>query len=139
MRGYRVITDLLKEFDSEEFKGLVVFLPMVHGDDAASADERAREFEDARLASLWDQERSVGRLFKQTLGLNSTAWDVYLLYEPGVVWEGERPPPPISWMHQLSRVTGAPRDRGLEPERLAAEVRRALERLPAGHRPPPPW
>ena len=32
------------------------------------------------------------------------AWDVYLVYKPGVKWEGPRPPRPTFWMHQLEGV-----------------------------------
>jgi len=126
VRGYRVVTRLFEEIDSADLRGTVVFLPMVRGDDAAAAQERAAERGDARLECSWDATLSVGQLFKKTLGLHTTAWDVYLVYEPGAVWRDESPPPPAFWMHQLSRWSGAPRGGDLEPERLAAEIRRAL-------------
>jgi hypothetical protein len=39
--------------------------------------------------------------YRETLKLPEDAWDVFLLYPPGVTWEGERPPAPAYWMHQL--------------------------------------
>jgi hypothetical protein len=32
---------------------------------------------------------------------SSIAWDVYLLFAAGRRWQGNRPPQPIFWMHQL--------------------------------------
>ena len=136
MRGYRVVTSLFDEIDSPALRGLVVFLPMVSGDCEPAARERAAENSDARIATRWDPGRGVGRAFRRPLGLRATAWDVYLVYPPGVLWEGEEPPTPAKWMHQLSRLAGAPPDRGLDPERLEDEVRRALAR--AGDEPSAP-
>jgi hypothetical protein len=57
------------------------------------------------------------------LGLErEVAWDVYLVYPPGVVWEGETPPSPAAFMHQLSGRL--PADRHLDGPGLAADLRR---------------
>jgi hypothetical protein len=44
------------------------------------------------------------RAFQTVLGLGSDAWDVYLLYGPGVRWDGDLPPRPDFWMHQLEEA-----------------------------------
>jgi hypothetical protein len=35
------------------------------------------------------------------LGLHDIAGDVYVLYKPGIKWEGQEPPAPTFGMHQL--------------------------------------
>ena len=39
------------------------------------------------MVHVWDPTRQVGNLYSKTLGLQSTAWDFYFLYPPGVTWE----------------------------------------------------
>lgn len=74
---------------------------MLRSDDRAAAVEGSAEFSDDRVSYYWDADRVVGKAFKKTLGLWQTAWDVYLLYNPGTQWEDEAPTPEY-WMHQLS-------------------------------------
>jgi hypothetical protein len=126
VRGFRAVTGVFDEIDSPALRGLVVFLPMVGGDDEAAARTRTGELRDARIATSWDPGRGVGRAFRKPLGLRATAWDVYLVYPPGVVWEGDAPPPPAQWMHQLWELWDAHPDLALDPEGLREMARRAL-------------
>lgn len=57
-----------------------------------------------------------------TLNLNAVAWDVYFLYAPGVVWEGNEPPQPTFWMHELPADAGVNRDLVLYPSKLSQEI-----------------
>ncbi len=132
MRGARAVGDLFDGIESDALRGFIVWLPMVATDSAPAADAEAALFDDARVTHVWDPERRAGLLFKETLGLSRTAWDVYLVYAPGLAWAGESPPAPTLWMHQLGSDPGAPRDRFLDASRLSAEVRRALD---AAHAP----
>jgi hypothetical protein len=54
------------------------------------------------------------------------AWDVYLVYAPGVRWEGDTPPTPTFWMHQLTADTGADQRYCLDPAVLEREVARLI-------------
>lgn len=126
MRGFRAVTGVFDQIDSPALRGLVVFLPMVSGDDEAAARTRTSEIRDARITTSWDPGLGVGRAFRKPLGLRATAWDVYLVYPPGVVWEGDAPPTPPQWMHQLWELWDAHPDLALEPEGLREMVRRAL-------------
>jgi hypothetical protein len=77
--------------------GFVVWLPMVEGD----AEGTQQPLRDPRMRGWWDGGRTVGRLFAPLLKLpRKMAWDVYLVYAPGIEW-GEVPPIPTDWMHQL--------------------------------------
>lgn len=71
----------------------------------------------------WDGERRVGASLRDFVGVDYPAWDVWLLYEPGVLWEGEAPEP-TWWEHQLSDLDRAVPERRLDAERFAS---RALE------------
>lgn len=102
---------------------------MLAGDDAAAAKEQAQAFEEARIAFQgWDADLKIGKLFEKTLRLKGTAWDVYLVYEPGVTWEGKVPPKPTFWMHQLAPASGADPERLLcrNPEVLSKRVGKIL-------------
>lgn len=94
------------------------------GAEAKHVAGAAKLMEDERAAHYWDPERRVGTAFQQHIaGMNSPAWDVWMLFEPGVLWEGEAPPAPTWWEHQLSAL-GDYRDLRLDPDRFA---RKALE------------
>jgi hypothetical protein len=55
--------------------------------------------------------------------MSSPAWDVWMLYEPGVLWEEQVPPAPTWWEHQLSGLEDYAHLH-LDPDRFA---RKALE------------
>ena len=93
--------------------------------DAAIAHEAL--FQDERISQYWDGERVLGRLVSRTLKLAApVAWDIYLLYAPGAMWKGDKMPGPAFWMHQLNERP----DLFFDPERLMAEVRKAIEAIP---------
>jgi len=48
----------------------------------------------------WDGNDLLGQKYKQVLGWNDNAWDVYFLYRPERKWEGDFPPAPDFFMHQ---------------------------------------
>jgi hypothetical protein len=80
---------------------------MLQADDAEAARVAAEAFPRDRVEHAWDPDRRAGELFARMLGLRRVAWDVYLLYAPGITWEGEEPPEPTSWMHQLPAAVDA--------------------------------
>jgi len=100
--GHGVLKTLFGKTTSPHLKAFLVWLPMWPGDDAQQAVRQAGTFEDPRLTEGWDGPRAVGDVFARRLGLSGTAWDVYLVYERGVRWDGADPPAPSFWMHQLT-------------------------------------
>src|SRR5215208_323610 len=101
-RGRGVVGELFKKYDSDKLRGLVVWLPMKPADSAQAAWTESEKLQDQRiLVRGWDGKRSIANLFSKPLKLRKTAWDVYLVYAPGVRWEGSEPPAPNFWMHQL--------------------------------------
>ena len=109
----------------ESLKGMIAWVPMVKGDSALEAAELVSPDERFILQS-WDAKLSVSEAFAKTLKLNGPAWDVYLIYQPGVQWIGENPPVPSFWMHQLEKTSGADPTLHLRPAKLQRELRNAL-------------
>jgi hypothetical protein len=99
---------------------------MLAGDDGIAAATQAGSWSEDRVRQWWDGAREMSQLFAQTLGLQGPAWDVYLLYRSGIRWEGEVPPAPTFWMHQLA-------DPAADPDFLlcddASRLARELDRL----------
>lgn len=97
-------------------------------DDVAAA---AALMADPRAEHYWDGEDRVGAAFAPHIDdLQSPAWDVWMLFAPGVRWDGEAPPAPSHWEHQLGVLRHLP-ERRLDPERFAAkavELRRPAQR-----------
>ena len=78
--------------------------------------------EDARVTHYWDADRVVGSAFQQHIDdLDSPAWDVWMLFAPGIVWEGDGPPAPTWWEHQLSGLKDHA-DRRLDADRFAQKA-----------------
>jgi len=123
--GAGVVRTMFELTPAPALKGFAVWVPMMSADNFEAAQRQAAGFADGRVVHLWDGERKVGDTFTKTLGLEGTAWDVYLLYAPGVHWDGSLPPAPTFWMHQLPSATGADAD-GLLAPRVFAERARTL-------------
>jgi len=62
---------------------------------------------DPRILHYWDGQGVTLTAFRAPLGITTDAWDVYLLYRPGVRWEGATPPAPDYWMHQLQALSSS--------------------------------
>jgi hypothetical protein len=107
------------------FKAYVVWLPVLPDDTPRAARRALARFpEDPRVLHFWDDGLALSTAYHQVLELDRrkhrVAWDLYLLYAPGVVWH-ETPPIPSFWMHQLF-VDDV-------PELDAAVLRRELEAM----------
>lgn len=78
---------------------------------------------DSRVQQYWDANGWLGNSYGRVLQTPEDAWDVYLLYGRGRLWNDVLPPKPDYWMHQLSGVTAAPH---LDPEVLRQHVEQLL-------------
>jgi copper chaperone CopZ len=132
-KGQRVVESVFAKYPNDErLRGFVVWLPMLPGDSESAAGAQAGRFVDARVVQQWDGERASGKLVAKALGLKGNAWDVYLLYAPGVKWTGETPPAPTFWMHQLRAETGADQRACLNPTVFLGKVANLLAERKAG-------
>ncbi len=93
---------------SANLVGFVVWVPMLGGK-ANNVPEAMTLAADPRVSHYWDQSNDLGTAYERILPVaGGPAWDVYMLYAPGIVWSGAEPPQPSFWMHQLA-ITNAPR------------------------------
>jgi hypothetical protein len=77
-----------------------------------------------RVTHYWDSSGRTGLLFQETLSLDIYAWDIWMLFDSGTIWEEGMPPPPPSYMeHQLPSL---PKNLKLDANRFASEVRHRL-------------
>src|SRR5690242_7118966 len=110
-QGASVIQDqVLRTIKDASVRVYVVWVPILETDHSAPGQETLSLVSDKRAAHFWDSEGTLPGPFQSTLGLppSCPAWDVYLLYRPGVKWTN-RPPAPTYWQHQLGGVTPAAR------------------------------
>ena len=109
---------------SEGLKGYAVWEPILRTDDARSARKATTILPDPRVRHYWIEGQQVGETFQGPLGLkDEPAWDVYLVYPPGIQWNGKSPPRPMYFMHQLAALPAAQR---LHAETLAAKLQEVL-------------
>ncbi|NNF05264.1 MAG: hypothetical protein HKN21_00755 [Candidatus Eisenbacteria bacterium] len=93
---------MISKIENSDFLTYAVWEPMLKTDTERSARKATSLLPDARVQNYWTRTTSVGELFQKPINLTTEpAWDVYLVYEPGVVWEGDSPPKPTFFMHQL--------------------------------------
>lgn len=116
--------NVLAKTDDERLRVYVAWVPMFRGREA-DVPKASREVPDARAAHYWDGDSLLVKGFRETLGLNEPAWDIFLLYGADARWDGERPPAPAFWMHQLGsarrpRVNGPFLDAAVFLERTRA-------------------
>ena len=78
-----------------------------------------------RARHYWDADQNVGKVFQPILGTPAPAWDVWMLFDRGVRWDGKTPPRPAWWEHQLY---GMPPELFLDAERFAKKAREILSR-----------
>jgi hypothetical protein len=107
---------------SPNLAGFVVWVPMLGGT-AGNVSDAATLSPDPRVKHYWDASNDLGTAYERILPVaGGPAWDVYMLFAPGVVWEGSEPPRPSFWMHQLA-ITNAPH---LDTKIFADHARRML-------------
>lgn len=93
-----------------------------------AAQEAVNSFDDPRVANFFDPEQISGKAVAGSLGNpGEVAWDMYLFYKPGALWQDE-PPAPLAWMHQLSDSWADPARLHLDQD-LANELHRTMDDL----------
>jgi hypothetical protein len=91
------------------------------GAEERNVADAAELVSDRRTQHYWDGGQQVGKAFQPLLGTPDPAWDVWMLFDRSARWDGETPPRPAWWEHQL---------RGMAPEQLLDAdrfARKALE------------
>jgi len=100
-------------FDNPTTKGLpsiIVWIPMLDGDELPAAEKASEQFRDLSFPQFWDGDQKLGKEVARSLGAPAwTAWDIYLFYPPGAEWADQGLPPPEAVLAQAGGVVvGAP-------------------------------
>lgn len=117
---------LLRQSDLR-LKTFVIWVPKLMGE-GKDVPVATRLVPDARAEHYWDETAAVMGAFTRALELPEDAWDVYLIYGPAAQWDGDVPPKPDYWMHQLGSKS-RPRVAGpyLDPDVFAARANEMLK------------
>jgi hypothetical protein len=95
-------------------------------DTPETAAQSASLLQDERIHHFWSPDRFASTAFQAPLGVQkTTAWDVFLVFDKGKRWT-EAPPAVDRFMHNLKSHEELPKDRLLNAETLAGEVRSLL-------------
>jgi hypothetical protein len=113
---------VLKKNQDARLRSYVVWVPKVGGT-AKDVPEATRFVSDKRASHYWDEGGALMAKYTAVLELPEDAWDIYMVYGPTARWEGEAPPKPDYWMHQLGS-NEKPRVNGpyLDPDVFATKV-----------------
>jgi len=115
---------VFQRIDDERLTAYVVWGPMLDEETRPDAVEATRYLEDPRSRHFWTDADRVAERFREVTGLpeGELAWDTFLLYPPGVTWNGE-PPEPAVVMHVDKPL---PDEQKLDAHALRERVREAL-------------
>jgi hypothetical protein len=91
---------VLKKSADARLRSYVVWVPKQWGEEK-DVPEATRFVTDARASHYWDEGGGLMRRYTSVLALPEDAWDIYMVYGPNARWEGDAPPAPDYWMHQL--------------------------------------
>jgi hypothetical protein len=101
-------------------------------DTEVAAIRTAQTMRDQRVRHFFDPEKEVGKAIAHSLaGDGQIAWDVYLFYRQGALWQQD-PPQPVAWAHQLNVCEWADLAHQHCGEELVRELRRFMDNLTNG-------
>lgn len=116
---------ILDRIGDDRLRLFVVWGPMQKKETEADARAAAVHLADPRVTQLWTDDDVLANAYKAPLGLagdHEPAWDIYMLFPPGVRW-GEALPAPSYFMWVEKNL---PAETRFNAEKLGEEVRRLL-------------
>ncbi len=126
----RGMADLNDEFlaASQQDDRLVTFI--VHVPTLGAREEHVAEtiplLEGPRIHHYWEDTGILGQHYTEVMDVDMYVWDFWAIYGPDARWEGNLPPKPAYFEHQLGvtsgRFRGFPRERVLNAERFAEKT-----------------
>lgn len=117
---------VMKAIDDPRLRLYVVWGPMETADTGAHARKVTVNVPDARATHFWTDDNVLSDTWAQALGVvdDEAAYDTYMIFPPGVRWEGPKPPVPpyFMWIEK----EGLPKERRFNGVVFAEQVRRFL-------------
>ena len=120
----------MDQVTDDRFLAYSVWVPILMTDAERAVPNATKRLSDRRVAHFWDGQGALVEAYKTILPTKNAetgeyikAWDVYLLFAPGIEWK-DQPPKPSVWMHQLYSVD--PKN-AFESKALATEVQKLLK------------
>jgi hypothetical protein len=127
---------LLSSTQDPRLQTFVVHLPVLDPPPQAKDVAPAAELlHNSHVRNYWNPTRTFGDALTKAVGLKNEkravfARDVWLIYGPEVIWEGELPPKPQLLMHQLWALEDSKEFPHLDREVFAKKARELLAQLP---------
>ena len=120
----------MDQIKNDKLRSYSVWVPILLSDAERAVPDATKRLPDNRVSHFWDGKGELVEAYKTILptknaetGAYVKAWDVYLVFAPGVEWK-DQPPTPTFWMHQLYSVD--PKN-SFDSKELATEVQRLLK------------
>lgn len=120
----------MDQVKNEKLRAYSVWVPILVTDAERAVPNATKRLSDNRVLHFWDSKAELVEAYKTILPTKNAetgeyikAWDVYLVFAPGVEWK-DQPPVPGFWMHQLYSVD--PKN-AFDSKALSAEIQRALK------------
>jgi hypothetical protein len=126
---------LMDEIDDPRLAAYFVWGPMLGHETRPDAVAATAFLTDPRALHFWTGEDRIAERFREVAGLaaGELAWDTFLLYPAGTVWEDDDPPQPAAVWHVGKPL---PDEQRLNGEQLRARARELLLSSAAGRAPP---
>jgi hypothetical protein len=114
---------LLFQNRNTDVRAYFVWGPYLKSDTVDLARVDTEKFQAPNSVYLWIPTTQLAEQLASVLGLPAghTAWDVYLMYGKGVLWD-KRIPAPDYWQHQIGVIQGEP----MNMERFSARLKELL-------------
>lgn len=117
---------VLKAMDDPRIRSYIVWGPMEDEDTEADARKVTVNAPDPRVTHFWTDDDVLADTWAQVLGVvdDETGYDLWMIFPPGVRWEGEKPPVPpyFMWIEKQ----GLPKELKFNGIPFAEQVRRFL-------------
>jgi hypothetical protein len=117
--GQGIVRGLFEAFPDEKLAGFIIWVPMLPADNADTANHEQETITDSRVRCWFDADKATANAWSSFIGLPTTTWDVYAIYDAGAMWDDGAPPPPSIWMHQLNSTPATQLADRLDAVRLA--------------------
>jgi hypothetical protein len=129
---------VMKAIADPRIRLYLVWGPMEREDTEADARKATVNLPDPRAVHFWTDDDVLAEAWARSLGVvdDEAAYDTYMIFPPGAVWEEDGPPEPpyFMWIEK----TGLPKETKFNGVVFAEQVRRFLGLAPDGLSPPPP-